>query len=76
MQPFRRLLQQQGDIGGATRSLEPDGRANGAISLVGQQEEAEPLRYEECEQQQRQKLPPDRPGKKAHGSSLTSAARL
>ena len=42
MQTFRRLLQQQGDIGGATRSLQPDGRANGAIAFVGEQDEAEP----------------------------------
>ena len=27
MQAFRRLLQQQGDIGGATSSLQPNGRA-------------------------------------------------
>jgi hypothetical protein len=54
VESFWRLLQQQGDIGGATCSLEPDGRANGAIAFVGEQDEAEPLRCDKCEQQQRQ----------------------
>ena len=40
--------------------------------LTGIQVESEQI----PEQQQRQKLAPDRPGKKAHGSAFTSAARL
>ena len=31
-------------------------------AFVGEQDEAEPMGHDECEQQQRQKLAPDRPG--------------